>query len=197
MLHEDFVILGAVIALGGSLSYAISTLRGKTKPNRVTWCLWALAPFVAFAAEIGQGVGLRALTTFMVGFGPLLVFIASFVKRTSYWKISALDWTCGALSLVALCLWGITRIGNLAIVLSIASDALAALPTVIKAYREPASENARAFLFSASSALITLLTITSWNFAVYAFPLYICIVSFLLFILISFPGIRIPSVKGA
>jgi hypothetical protein len=57
MLDEKFVILGIIVGFIGSLSYLIDTIKGKTKPNRVTWFLWALAPLIAFTAEIKQGVG--------------------------------------------------------------------------------------------------------------------------------------------
>lgn len=81
MLNENFVILGAVIAAIGSLSYLIDTIKGKAKPNRVTFFLWTLAPMIAFAAEIKQGVGMQSLITFMVGFSPLLIFLASFTNK--------------------------------------------------------------------------------------------------------------------
>ncbi len=74
MINENFVILGVVIGFIGSLSYLLSTIKGKTKPNRVTWFLWAIAPLIAFAAEIKEGVGIQSLMTFSVGFGPLLIF---------------------------------------------------------------------------------------------------------------------------
>ena len=69
MLNQNFVILAAALNLYGSASYVIETLKGKTKPNRVTWFIWALAPLIAFAAMASEGVGLSALMTFMVGFG--------------------------------------------------------------------------------------------------------------------------------
>jgi len=33
MINQNFVILGAIIAAAGSLSYLIDTLKGKVKPN--------------------------------------------------------------------------------------------------------------------------------------------------------------------
>ena len=42
--------------------------------------------------------GSQALLTFTVGFGPLVVFAASFVNPKSVWKLGRLDYTCGALS---------------------------------------------------------------------------------------------------
>lgn len=191
MLDPKFVILGALLNLVGSTTYVWETLKGRTKPNRVTWFLWALAPLIAFAAELGEGVGIQALMTFMVGFGPLLIFLASFVNRKSYWKITTFDVVCGCMSLIALGLWAITQSGNLAIVFSIFADGLAAVPTVIKSYRDPQTENSTVFLLGAISAVITLLTITSWTFAHYAFPLYILLICLLLFTLIKFPKFRL------
>ena len=56
MLDAHFVILGAAVGFAGALSYLVGTLRGTVRPNRVSWLLWSLAPLVAFAAEVQQGV---------------------------------------------------------------------------------------------------------------------------------------------
>ena len=45
-----------------------------------------------------------------------------------------------------------------------------------------------AFLCSGISAAITLLTITDWNFATAAFPVYILVMSSMLFTLVRFPA---------
>ena len=52
MIDERFVIIGAFLSMIGQLTYAIDTVKGKIKPNRVTWFLWALIPLIAFVAEI-------------------------------------------------------------------------------------------------------------------------------------------------
>lgn len=186
MLSPHFVYLGALLNLYGSTSYAIDTLRGKTQPNRVTWFMWALAPLVAFGAEVDKGVGIQSLMTFMVGFGPVLVLLASLANKHSVWKLSRLDVICGCLSLLGLFLWWVTREGNIAIIFSITADGLAALPTVVKSYREPESESYLVFLFGAISALLTMLTLEHWNLASAGFPLYIFLICFLLFVLIRF-----------
>jgi hypothetical protein len=187
MLDEHFVILGASIGLLGSIGYARDTINGKTKPNRVTWFIWALAPLIAFAAEVQDGVGLRSLMTFEVGFGPLLVFLSSFVNPQSYWKISRLDIGCGLLSLLALALWRLTAIGDLAIALCIASDLLAAIPTLVKSYKEPYSESLLVFVLGGINATITLLTIEYWTFATAGFPVYIVSICAVFILLIKFP----------
>jgi hypothetical protein len=176
MLDPHFVIVGAAIGFLGGLSYLIGTIKGNVRPNRVSWLMWALAPLVAFAAELQEGVGLPALMTFVVGFNPLLILIASFASHRSAWRVTRFDLTCGLLSFAGLGLWYLTRIGDVAILFAIVADALAAIPTLVKSYAHPESENAAGFLAFALNAGITLLTIRTWDFANYAFPLYICII---------------------
>ncbi|OGE64555.1 hypothetical protein A3I48_03530 [Candidatus Daviesbacteria bacterium RIFCSPLOWO2_02_FULL_36_7] len=186
MLNENFVILGFVIATLGGLKYLVETIQGRVKPNRVTFFIWALAPLIAFTAEIKQGVGIQSLMTFGVGFGSLLIFIASFVNKKAQWKLGLFDFTCGVLSLMGILFWYITRSGNIAITFSIIADGLAALPTIVKSFRYPETENSWAYLTAAISASLTLLTIDSWDFAHYGFPVYILIVCLIIFSLVKF-----------
>lgn len=186
MLNENFVIVGAFISFFGALSYLKDTLKGKAKPNKVSWFVWTLAPFIAFWATVQQGVGIQSLLTFMVGFNPLLIFLASFVNKKAYWKVTKLDLTCGTLAIAGLILWQITNIANLAIFFSIFADGIAAIPTIIKSYNEPETENPNVFLGSGIAALITLFTIKMWDFEQYAFPAYIFGICALLFVLIKF-----------
>lgn len=186
MLNENFVFVGIAIGSIGTISYLISTIKGKTKPNKVSWFFWAAAPLIAFAAQIKQGVGVQSFLAFSVGFGPLLIFLASFLNKKSEWKLTKLDVVCGLLAFVGLILWQITQVGNVAIFFSIMADGLAAIPTIVKSYKFPQTENANAFLFGAINATFTLLTISNWQFAEAAFPLYIFIICVILFVLIKF-----------
>ena len=186
MINQNFVILGAVIASIGGLSYVIDTVRGRVKPNRVSFFMWSLAPLIAFGAEIRQGVGLQALMTFMVGFLPLTTFIASFVNKQAEWKLTRFDLLCGALSLLGLVFWYITKSGDVAIVFSILADGLAALPTIIKSFNYPETESAVPYFTGSISAAISLLTAKAWNLGTVGFPLYIFLVTLLMAVLIRF-----------
>jgi len=186
MINQNFVILGAIIAAAGSVSYLIDTLKGKVKPNRVSFLLWSLAPLIAFFAEIKQGVGIQALMTFVVGFLPLTIFIASFVNKKAVWKLTGFVLMCGALSIVGLVLWYITKSGNIAIIFSILADGLAALPTVVKSFNYPETESAWPYFASTISAILTLLTVKVWNLANIGFPLYIILITLVIFSLVQF-----------
>lgn len=176
MLNPNFAIAGALISLLGCANYAWNVLKGGTQPNRVGWSLWALAPLIAFAAELSQGVTLQeSLITFSAGFGPILVLLASLTEKKAYWKIKPFDWYCAGLSLVALILWLITGKGDVAIVFSVCADLLAGIPTAIKSYTNPETESPIAFVAGSLGVILTLLTIQHWILANYAFPCYLLV----------------------
>ncbi len=193
MLNTNFVILGAVINILGSASYLRDTLRGKAKPNRVSFFMWTLAPMLAFAAEIQKGVGTIAVMTFAAGFAPLMILVASFADKKSYWKLTSFDLICGVLSLLGLTLWAFTREGNVAIFFGIVADFLAAIPTIRKSYHYPETENWVGYFTGAISGAIALLTIDHWTLASYGFPLYIVLVCIVLTSLIKFPKLRFKT----
>jgi hypothetical protein len=187
MINENFVYVGLFLSIIGGFSYLIDTLKGKIQPNKVSFFLWALAPLIAFFAMLQEGVDFRlTLLTFIVGFNPLLIFLASFVNKKAQWKITRFDLVCGGLSLFGIFLWLITRTGNVAIFFSILADGLASIPIIVKAYKYPETENYWPFAAGCINALLTLLIIKEWIFANYGFTLYIFFVTFLLAILIKF-----------
>src|SRR6185437_7951732 len=114
VISENWIYLGSAIGALGALVYLRDTLRGTTKPNRVTWLLWAVAPLLAAAVQFQDGVGLRSLPTFMVGFMPLLIFVASFHNTSSVWRVRRVDYACGAFSVLGTVVWLVTRNGILA-----------------------------------------------------------------------------------
>ncbi|MFZ4523716.1 MAG: hypothetical protein ACOYNC_18585 [Bacteroidales bacterium] len=161
-------------------------MKGKVKPNRVSFLLWSVVPFIAFFAQIKQGVGLVALMTFSAGFLPFTVFIASFANKQAEWKLTWFDLLCGILSLVGLVLWMITKVGNVAIFFSIIADGFAAVPTIVKAYKYPDTEIAWPWIATVIGIVLTLLTLSTFTFANSGFILYILVMNMLIFLLVKF-----------
>ena len=193
MIDEKFVFLAAALIIIGDSTYLLDTIRGRIKPHKVTWFLWALAPFVAFAAQIDQKIGLTSLMTLAVGIIPIFIFITSFLNKKAYWKITAFDLICGVLALAGLILWEVTKVGNWAILFAILADGLAGVPTIIKSFKAPETENYQVWIFNGTAAVITLFTIKQWDFAHYAFAVYMFFLAFILFLLIKFKLGKIMS----
>ena len=174
---EYIVFLGAALILASSIDYIIDTLKGKTKPNRVTWLIWSTAPIIAAIAAISNGVSWAILPTFMAGFGPLLVFIVSFFNKKSYWKLGGGDYLCGVLAILALVLWAVTKDPNIAILFSILADLFAAIPTLIKAWRHPETESGLAYILSALAQITGFIAMKRWDFSESAFGIYVFVLN--------------------
>lgn len=172
------IILGAGISLAGGSLYIRDTLRGDTKPNRVSWFLWMLAPFIGTGAAISAGADAWVtVPVFMAGFIPLLVLVASFVNKQSYWKLELFDGICGGLSLVALVLWLVVDLPVLAVVLAATGDGFAALPTLRKSWRHPDTETGITYAVAIVAMLLVFPSITVWNLESVVFPMYLLAVN--------------------
>jgi hypothetical protein len=139
--------------------------------------MWSVAPLIATAAAVTNGVGWAVIPVFMSGLSPFLIFVASFLSKKAYWKPSTFDYICGIMSVLALLLWFLTHDPNLAITLAIVSDAFAAVPTVTKAWRNPKTESAWPFIIGTFTPLTSFLAATVWTFSELAFPVYLVMVN--------------------
>jgi hypothetical protein len=179
-MFEYLVIIAAVASLIAAFVYIRSMFVGGTKPNRVTWLMWAIAPLIGTAAALSNGVGWAILPVFMAGFSPFLIFVASFFAKKAYWKPSTFDYVCGVLSAFALIIWWLTKNPDIAIVFAIASDALASIPTLRKAWTNPETESVWPFIIGTFGAASSLAVATLWTFSEYAFPSYLILVNILI-----------------
>ena len=181
MFYTTIAVISVALSILSGLSYVTATLRGEAKPNRVTWLLWSVAPMIGGFAQLASGVGLSTAVIFASSVMPLCVFLASFKNRNAYWKLETFDYGCGVFSLMAVLLWAITANPVVAIVFSLLSDILAAVPTIRKFVTHPETEDRRSYVLAAAGNLIGLLSIREYSFESVAFNAYLALmtVSFL------------------
>lgn len=171
-LPHFLVILSAVIMLIGGYACVRDTLSGKTKPNRVSWFLWALAPLISVGAALSSNADIWPMIRVIVGgVVPLTVFIASYANRHGYWRLTRFDIGCGALSLLALMFWIFANSPLVAILLATSSNTLASIPTLVKAWKYPETETKLIYLTSFISTLLILPSIPVWNIENSAFQI--------------------------
>jgi len=113
MLPENVIFIGIIMNVIGLFSYFIDTIKGKIKPNRVSFCPLVLAPLLFFCSNKTR---CWYFNHYDIEHGVITLFIlaASFVNKKAYWKLTRFDFTCGAFSLVGLVLgkqhtWGISQ----------------------------------------------------------------------------------------
>jgi uncharacterized membrane protein YeaQ/YmgE (transglycosylase-associated protein family) len=179
-------LVGAGATFAAGLMYVAATLRGRVRPNRVTWFVGGLTGWIAFAGQVSQGVVLPAVLTLAVAIVPTLIVAASFVNREAYWRATRVDRVCLALAGAAVALLLLST-GDVAIAMGIAARGLSAVPTVVKSFRAPHTEPSTAYTAGMFGAVTTLATLDVWEFrtagfAVY-FLVYCSVMSFLVVVL--------------
>jgi len=184
-LAHWLVLLSALISLTGAFAYIRDMSHGKSKPNLVTWGLWAFAPLIATGAALSVGADKwSTVRIFMSGFSPLLIFLAAFIVRQGHWKLTKFDYVCGILSLTALGAWLLADSPILAILLAATADLFAAVPTILKAWKHPETETLYTYFVGLLTVSIVIPAIPVWNIENSAFQVYLLIVNFVLFFLV-------------
>lgn len=177
------IILSALLGLTGTFAYVRDMFRGTSKPNLVTWGLWALVPLIATGAALSADAdGWATVRILMSGFGPLIIFFTSFFIPQSYWKLNRFDIFCGIFSIIAIVLWLIADLPVMAILFAAVADLLATLPTIIKAWKYPETETFYTYFIGLFTATIIIPAIPVWNIENAAFQVYLIVANVSLFL---------------
>ena len=166
------VVVSVLLMVWGAYDYLRDTLAGKTKPNRVSWSLWALAPLISLGAAFDADADVWASIRVLVGgIVPAVIFLASFINKNSYWRLGRFDWFCGGLSLTALVFWQLADSPLVAVLLATTANTLATVPTFVKAWNYPETESRLIFITSFISAILIIPVIPVWTIANSAFQI--------------------------
>lgn len=173
MLSSYFAYITILTSFVGGYVYIKSTFQGKTQPNRVSWLIWFLAACTASFVQLKHGSGASFIPIFMAGFIPFVVLIASFKNKNSYWHAGVLEYICLILAIFSLSAFLFLQTGVLATLFAILADGLGFIPTFVKSWRDPNSENLGPFVSGILNPTISLLTLNIFTFNTAGFAVYL------------------------
>lgn len=200
-LGAVLVWLGALANLCFPIPLVIATARGKARPSRVSYSIWTAEALIACAASVSLAAGLGALlVTGATAVILAAVLIATFLPALRGITVQPdpappwqrhVDRSCFILCAAALIGWAVTSDPVVALLLSIAADAMACIPTFLRAWR--GQESWVPYCGFWLNALTAFLCITDWRVGAYVFIVYqlICC-SFLVLV----PLIRNYMIRG-
>ena len=182
-MHETIGIIAGILAIGGYIPYIISILQGKTKPNKATWFIWTIVGGLLAFSYLAAG-DIKAIWLPMGYFlGPLIAAILSIRYGYSTW--SRLDTICILVAAISIIPWLLAKNAMFKLLINVLIDATGALPTIVKTYREPETEDFTAWSIFFIANILELFAITEWNLAgiypIYLFFLAGSIVFFIVF----------------
>ena len=178
---QILVVISAILMIAGGYVYFRDTLAGITKPNRVSWFMFALAPLVSLGAAFSEDADVWSSVRVIVGgIVPAVIFAASFVNKNSYWRLTRFDLICGVLSFAALVFWLLVDSPLIAVLLASLSNGLAAVPTFFKAWNYPETETRMIFITSFLSSILIIPVIPEWTIVNSAFQISLIVSTALL-----------------
>lgn len=179
------VCAAIVLRVIAGAKYFVATVKRQVQPSPVSWFFWGLTAMIAFGVQLSQEGGVQALTTLALGIGPVAVFAVSMWFQRGAIRLSRLDKGMVVMASVGIICWLFTKDAMLALWFSIIADAVSSVPTLVKSYANPGSEQALPYLLSCSSMVCALAAIQEWTVAAYAFSAYILGLNMVLFSLIA------------
>lgn len=164
-------LLSGLLAASAYVPYIISILRGRTKPERASWLIWAVLAAIAFFSQLDKGA---TFSLWLVVFDSLgtFVILALSIKR-GVGGFARRDKIALLIAALGLLVWYFTNEALYALLLVILVDATAQTLTTLKAFKDPHSESPVAWSLGSLAGLAATFSVGSFNIPVLAYPIYI------------------------
>lgn len=168
MTHALLMLLATALAVVGYIPYIRDTLRGVTRPNRASWLIFAA---VGWAGSLSSwAAGARGSLAVPLTYAVLSLIVVGLSIRRGEGGWSRLDRSCLAISALSLVVWWWSGEPLIAVAMNALADAAGTVPTVVKAWRDPARENGRAWLFFCAAAVVDLCLVSEPTLAQLLYP---------------------------
>jgi hypothetical protein len=193
-MKDVFAFLGAFIVLFCTLPYIIDIVKGKTKPNIVTWITWTVLIGIGTAALYASGEINSAL--FLTG-DTLATFAVVLVGlKYGIAKLDRFDLICMIGAIVGLILWLVFNSPIIAILATILIDFIGTIPTVRHSYLHPEEETYITFALGIVATIFTLFSLHEYSFSAWIYPAYLLFSNGLLVVTIVWGQRRIAKMKA-
>jgi hypothetical protein len=172
-MKNALAIASGLLVMLSSMPYLIDIVKGKTKPNIVSWATWTLLTTIATIAAFAAHAPRAAMLTLGATLATLAVVILGLKYGTA--KITRFDIFCQIGALGGLILWFVFDSPSLALGFALAIDLIGGLPTLYHSWRKPNEETWQTFFIGMIASILTLLSLNAYHFADLAFPVYFVI----------------------
>ncbi|MDB5164230.1 MAG: hypothetical protein JWS12_848 [Candidatus Saccharibacteria bacterium] len=174
-MKDVLLVVAGLITIGSIIPYIMDIIRGKTKPNIVSWITWTLITGVATVAEIGGGEYRTAIFTGTAVLETLTVVILGIKYGHAHYTL--FDVACQVGALFGFVLWAIFNSPAAAVLFSVLIDFIGALPTVRHAWLRPHEETWVTFALAGVGGLLAIFALTNYNWTSLTYAVYIVLIN--------------------
>ncbi len=162
-VKEAIAVIAALLAIAGNVPYLIDIVKGTVRPHPYTWFIWTVVSATVFFGQVAKGAGVGALPTAASEIFTLLIFL--FSLKYGFKNIPKSDTVYLIIALAGLIPWMLTKDPTLSVIIAVSIDAIAFIPTLRKAYREPSTESPLLFATNVVRHGLALFSLQAYNVA--------------------------------
>lgn len=162
-MKETFAAIAAILAIVGNIPYIVDIFKGRVQPHAYTWFVWTLVTAIVFFGQVAKGAGIGALPTAASGFFTLLIFLLSL--KNGFKHITRIDTVFLVLALAGIVPWVITNDPTFSVVIAVAIDLTAFIPTLRKTWLNPSTESPLLYGSNVLRHILALLSMQTYNVA--------------------------------
>lgn len=169
-IYEILGIIAGILSLVGYIPYIISILRGKTLPNKASWIIWSVVGGLLAFSYLAEGDKNTIWLPLGYFVGPLITALLSLRYSYSVW--SRLDKICLVAAMISIIPWLLFKDATFTLLINVLIDSTGAIPTLVKTYREPDTEDILAWSIFLIANTIQVFAISDWNLTA-TYPIYL------------------------
>jgi hypothetical protein len=175
-MKNAIAIVAGLLALVAIIPYLIDIVRGKTRPNIVTWFTWTLLLIIGTAGAFVAHQNRSAFLTLGDTIGTGLTLILGLKYGIA--KFTRLDIFCQIGAVIGLLLWWYFDSPAVGIVAVVIIDFIAAVPTLYHSWHKPQEETWQTFLVLVVASTLTITVLSNYTVASLAYPVYLLFIDF-------------------
>lgn len=177
-------ILSAVFTLLGAIFYLRSIHKKEINPQILSWFGWAFITLVGTLAMLDSGSTWSVLFIFSNFLSCISIALYSIYRKVGTWSTSSYDYIFFTLGVLGIILWQTFDMPILAIIFCVLADLFFAIPTIIKTFKDPNSENATSWIPYCIAGVFGLLSIQTFLATEVLYPSYIFTLNSIVLIII-------------
>jgi hypothetical protein len=181
-VKTTFALIAAVLAIGGNVPYLLDILKQKAKPHPYTWLVWSVVSCIVFFGQLTKGAGIGALPTGASEIFTIIIFF--FSLRYGFKEFSKTDTLFLVVALLGIVPWILTNDPTVAIVIAVAIDLTAFVPTLAKTWKYPSTETPVLYASNVLRHVLALFALRAYNVSTALHPLAMIVVNTLMTVFI-------------
>lgn len=189
-----FGIAAGIFSFSAYIFYIIAIVKGYTKPSRATWFIWGAVGIILAISYWASGAEDTIWVAVSEAIAPVIIGLLAI--KYGHGGAETVDIFAFSGALLSLVLWWYFGSPIIALVMNLAIDFFAAMPTVVKSWHKPEEEDKFAWTLTQTGNLFNLFAIDKLIFGVIVYPVYTFIIDGIITALLYKPLLKKHDTQG-